>query len=54
MPSLLDPDNGLAVSGNNAINNANLYFFSWAALISVSLSLCSLKENLSMLTGLSD
>jgi hypothetical protein len=34
MPAILDPDNYLAVNPAYGIANANLYFFSWAALIS--------------------
>jgi hypothetical protein len=33
MPAILDPDNNLAVNQAYGIANANLYFFSWAALI---------------------
>jgi hypothetical protein len=33
MPALLDPDHKLAVSAGYGINNANLYFFGWGALI---------------------
>ena len=34
MPALLDPHHNLAVSPGFGIANANLYFFSWGALIS--------------------
>ncbi|KAL3905542.1 MAG: hypothetical protein SGILL_009638, partial [Bacillariaceae sp.] len=33
LPAILDPDNSLAVSPENAILNANLFFFSYASLL---------------------